>query len=267
MKGLTLNIIVCLKQVPDIRNGLQIEESKDHIREAGLNFKINEADDYALQEALLIKEKFGGEVIVISVGSDRAREVLVYALAKGADRAVHVRDEAIAGSDGFVVAKVLADVIRRLSYDLILTGVQSEDEAQSYVGVAVSTRLALPHASSVTKVEVVNAKKIGVEREMGGGQLEVMEIPLPALLTIQSGICELRYTTLLKIMQARKKEVKILRAQDLTLDRTELGNDGSRLKIVEIGFPESKRGEIIAGEPREAVIKLIQRLQTEAKVL
>lgn len=262
-----MNIIVCLKQVPDIRNGLQIEESKDRIKKAGLSFDINEADDYALQEALMLNEKFGGEVIVISVGPDRAREVLVHGLAKGADRAIHVNDEALAGSDAFVVAKVLADVIRRLNYDLILTGVQSEDEAQSYIGVAVATRLGLPHASSVTKVEVMNGRKILVEREMGGGKFEVMEIPLPALLTVQSGICELRYTTLLKIMQARRKEVKVLRAQDLSLDRRELGTEGCRSKVVSMAFPQSKKGEIITGEPREAVIKLIEKLQTEAKVL
>ncbi len=209
-----MKIAVCVKQVVTREWQLRVNDQKSWIRDQDASFELNEPDAYALEEALRLKEKHGGEVIVCCAGPARAAQVIREALARGADRALHVESDALATADANTVAEALAAAIRDENVDLVLTGLQSDDQGFGQVGVVLAEKLGIPHATIIMEVQVTDAAPgqgqgaLRVKRELEGGWFQWVALPLPALLTIQSGINQLRYATLKGIMAAKKKEIK-----------------------------------------------------------
>jgi electron transfer flavoprotein beta subunit len=259
-----MRIIVCLKQVPKRDLALRLNPAGTWIAETDLSWEINEPDIYALEEALRLKERFGGEVIVCSLGPARVEQALREALAKGADRALHLADPAVEGLDAFNTARVLAEALRREAFDLILTGLQSDDHGYAQTGVLLAEFLGLPHTTIVMQIEVLDGR-VKVKRELEAGWFQWIELPLPALVTIQSGINQPRYATLKGIMGAKKKEIRRLMLSDLGLSAEELRN---KLEVVRVFFPtKAKRTEFLQGSPEQVAATLVEKLRYEAKVL
>jgi len=263
-----MRIAVCIKQVPDTEARLRVGRDGRWIAEEDLPFGINESDEYALEEALALAEKSGGEVVVYSLGPDRVKEALRKALALGAARAVHLKDPAFEGGDALAAGRALAKAVAREEYDLVLTGSQSEDLGYGGTGSVIAGHLGWPHAWLVMGVEVEDGGTVKVKREMESGMNEIFRIKLPAVLEVQAGINHPRYASLKGIMQAKKKPLEEASAADLGLDPSEVGAAGSRLEIVSVAFPESGEGaELIEAAPSEAARILVEKLQTEARVL
>ena len=253
-----MKIAVCIKQVVTREWQLRVNEGKTWIRDQDASFELNEPDAYALEEALRLKEKHGGEVVVVSAGPARAAQVLREALARGADRAIHVESDALASADAFVVAEALAHAVRDEQFNLVLTGLQSDDQGFGQVGVVLAEKLGMPHATIIMEVQASDAG-LRVKRELEGGWFQWMTLPLPALLTIQSGINQLRYATLKGIMAAKKKEIrKVAPAAGASVAQT----------IVSVYFPEKgKRTQMLPGSAAEAAKALVQKLRDEARVI
>src|SRR6266404_1368541 len=203
-----MKIAVCIKQVPTREWQPRLNDTHTWIREQDAAFEMNEPDAYALEEALRMKEKHGGEVVVCSAGPTRVAQVIREALARGADRAIHVDDAGLASADAFATSEALASAMRDEKFDLVLTGLQSDDQGFAQVGVIMAERLGLPHATIIMEVQV-DAGQLRVKRELEGGWFQWVAMPLPAVLTIQSGINQLRYATLKGIMAAKKKDFKM----------------------------------------------------------
>ena len=266
-----MKIAVCIKQVTTRDWQPRLDEGGLWIREADASFEMNEPDAYALEEALRLKERAGGEVVVCSAGPARVAQVLREALARGADRAIHVENEALAAADAFVVASALAEAIRGEGFELILTGLQSDDLGSAQTGVILAELLGLSHATIVMEVTLGAAEAgagsggsagtVRVKRELEGGWFQWVAMPLPALLTIQSGINQLRYATLKGIMAAKKKEIrKVAPAPDLV--------SSARQRFVGLHAPEkSKKTQLIEGAPADAAKELVRRLREEARVI
>ncbi len=255
-----MKIAVCIKQVVTREWQLRVAESGTWIRDADASFELNEPDAYALEEALRLKEKQGGEVVVCSAGPARAAQVIREALARGADRAIHVESDALATADAFTVAAALADAVRDEKFDLVLTGLQSDDQGFGQVGVVLAEKLGMPHATIIMEVASVRRAALRVKRELEGGWFQWVTLPLPALLTIQSGINQLRYATLKGIMAAKKKEIrKVVPAA---------AGDAPLQRILRVSIPEkSKKTQMIAGTSAEAAKALVAKLRDEARVL
>ena len=202
-----MKIAVCIKQVPTRDWQPRLNDDKTWIREQDASYEMNEPDAYALEEALRLKEKHGGEVVVCSAGPARVAQVIREALARGADRAIHVEDDRLASADAFMLTEALAGAMESERFDLILTGLQSDDQGFAQTGVILAERLGLPHATIIMDVQVADTS-LRVKRELEGGWFQWVAMPLPAVLTIQSGINQLRYATLKGIMAAKKKEIK-----------------------------------------------------------
>jgi electron transfer flavoprotein beta subunit len=265
-----VKIITCIKPVPDPASRLIINEARTWIKDQDLTFVASEADNYALEEALRLKEKHGGEVVVISMGGEEAARVLRSGLAMGADRALHVRDETFKGSDEFVTAEILSKAIEKDGCaDIVLTGVQSDDLGTGMTGVMLAGFLNVAHATVVIALEVhPDVRTVKARRELEGGIQETVEISMPAVLTIQYGINQPRYASLKGIMAAKKKEFKVWAAGDLGIAGHEAGPAGTMYEIKEVLIPERKsRVEILTGTPEEAAVKLVEKLRKEAKVL
>ena len=256
-----MKIAVCVKQVVTRDWPLRVDESATWVRDSDASFEMNEPDAYALEEALRLKEKHGGEVVVCSAGPARLRQVIREALARGADRAIHVENDVLATADASLVARALASSLRKENFDLILTGLQSDDQGFGQTGVVLAEQMGLPHATIVMEVDVDEAEqgRIRVKRELEAGWFQWMSMATPALLTIQSGINQLRYATLRGIMAAKKKEV-----------RTESLNDVSEAsyRIVGLHSPEkSKQTQFVEGTPAESAATLVRLLREEARAL
>jgi len=264
-----MQLLVCMKQVPEKDSRYKIDQAGSGIVEEDLVFETNESDLYALEEALRLKERFGGEVVVLSLGEERVTKTIKNALAMGGDRAYHLADPAFRGGDAFVTAQVISRVARRESFDLILTGVQSEDMAYAQTGTILAQVLGYPHATIVMSVDISqNGRTAQIKRELESGLFERVEIPLPAVLTIQSGINHPRYATLKGIMLAKKKEIRTLSAQEVGLDSHELGKQGSKVDQQKLLFPEKRKKTVmIGGTPEEAAATLMEKLRKEARVL
>ena len=208
-----MKIAVCIKQVPTREWQPRLSDDKTWIREQDASFEMNEPDAYALEEALRLREKHGGEVVVCSAGPARVQQVIREALARGADRALHVEDDALAAADASVTADALAAAMADERFDLVLTGLQSDDQGHAQTGVVLAERLGIPHSTIIMEVQVEAStgsgqRSLRVKRELEGGWFQWIAMPLPALLTIQSGINQLRYATLKGIMAAKKKEIR-----------------------------------------------------------
>jgi electron transfer flavoprotein beta subunit len=256
-----MKIAVCIKQVLTRDSQPRLDESKTWVREQDAAFEMNEPDAYALEEALRLKEKHGGEVVVCSAGPARVGQVLREALARGADRAIHVQSnaqgDAFAGADAFVIAGALAGAMKDEAFDLVLTGLQSDDQGFGQTGVILAERLGLPHATIIMDVQI-SGSSLRVKRELESGWFQWVAMPLPAILTIQSGINQLRYATLKGIMAAKKKEIRVASAP----------SGAPKQRIVALYAPEkSKKTQLIAGSPAEAAKELVRKLREEARVI
>ncbi len=257
-----MNIIVCVKRVPDTAEAdITIDKSGKDIDKSGLAFDLNEWDSYAIEEAILLKEKYGGTVTVLTVGGEDFNETLRKCLAMGADEAIRLSDPAFSESDGFATAKILSEAIRKIPYDLILTGTQAEDDGYGQVGGVIAQLLGIPHVSIVTRIEV-QEKNLKVHRELEGGLEEVLEVVPPALLTIQTGINEPRYVSIMGIRKVAKKEIKTLGTAELNLRPEEVGLSGSDIKLERVFLPPTGEGaEILEGKPEEISIKVFNILK------
>jgi electron transfer flavoprotein beta subunit len=256
-----MKIVVAIKQVPARDSQLRIDATGRWIEESDLAYEVNEPDAYALEAALRLKEEHGGEAIALSAGPARVSQAIREALAKGADRAIHIEED-LGALDPLAAARLLAAAVKTEAPDLVLTGLQSDDLGYGQTGVILAELLGLPHATIVMQVELRNGG-IRVKRELESGWFQHVEMPLPALLTVQSGISKLRYATLMGIKKARSKEVKRLKAADLgvTLESASVRLDRAYAPV------RSKHAQLIAGEPREAAERLVEKLRFEARVL
>lgn len=253
-----MKIAVCIKQVVTREWQLRVNDQKTWIRDQDASFELNEPDAYALEEALRLKEKHGGEVIVVSAGPARASQVIREALARGADRAIHVESDALASADANAVADALAAAIKDEQVDLVLTGLQSDDQGFGQTGVILAEKLGMPHATIIMDVQAGDGS-LRVKRELEGGWFQWVTLPLPALLTIQSGINQLRYATLKGIMAAKKKAIKKVAAP---------ASAPAAQRIAALYFPEKgKKTQMLPGSPAEAAKELVKRLREEARVL
>jgi len=264
-----MQILVCVKQVPDKDSRYKIDAAGTGIPEEDLVFETNESDQYALEEALRLKEKFGGEVVLLSLGDERVLKSIKNGLAMGADRALHLTGPEFHGSDAHVVATAIHRAIAGQTFDVVFTGVQSDDLAFGQTGTILAELLGWAHATIVMEVAVnPEGKTVQVKRELESNLFEKVEIHLPAVLAIQSGINQPRYATLKGIMQAKKKEIKTLSPQDLGMQPGDIGPAGSRVDHQRLSFPEKKKKTVlIEGEPEEAARKLMESLRKEARVL
>jgi electron transfer flavoprotein beta subunit len=253
-----VKIAVCIKHVPTRDWHPRLDDAKTWVREQDASFEMNEPDAYALEEALRLKEKHGGEVVVCSAGPARVAQVIREALARGADRAIHVEDDGLASSDAFVTSSALAAAMQDEKFDLTLTGLQSDDQGFAQVGVILAEKLGLPHATIIMEV-AVDGGALRVKRELEGGWFQWVAMPLPAVLTIQSGINQLRYATLKGIMAAKKKEIK-----KASLPAASAGKQ----KIASLYVPEKgKKTHLITGSPAEAAKELVRVLREDVRVI
>jgi electron transfer flavoprotein beta subunit len=256
-----MKIIVCTKEVPVRDSQLRIDSSGRWIEDGSLSYEINEPDAYALEEALQLKEKHGGEVIALCAGPAHASQTIREALAKGADRALHIEDPQVSLRDTLSLARLLAKAIGPEKPDLILTGLQSDDLGNGQTGVVLAEILGLPHATIIMAVEVLNGS-VRVKREMESGWFQNIEMPLPAVLTIQSGIKKLRYATLMGIKKAKTKEIKKLATADLG------AGSPAATGIARVYPPQkTKQMQLLDNSPKEAAAKLVEKLRFEVRVI
>jgi electron transfer flavoprotein beta subunit len=256
-----MKIIVAIKQVPERDAQVRIDASAKWIEESDVQYAMNESDAYALEEALRLKEKNGGEVIVLSAGPERVGTTIREALAKGADRAMHVDCDDLPDRDALAVARLLAEAIKPESPDLVLTGLQSDDLGYGQTGVILAELLGAPHASLILTVEKIDTG-LKVKRELEAGWFQEIELPLPSVLTIQSGGNKLRYATLMGIKKAKTKEMRVVTSSDL-------GPAPAPLAVLEkIALPQKQRTtQILPGDAKQAAAALVEKLKFEARVL
>lgn len=255
-----MKIVVAIKQVPERDAQIRVAADGKWIDEGDLNYTINEPDAYALEEALQLKEKNGtGEVIVVCAGPERVQTTLREALAKGADRAIHIAADDLGSLDTLGVAQILADAVKTESPDLILTGLQSDDLGLGQTGVVLAELLGIPHATIIMQVEATGSG-LKVKRELEDGWFQHVEMPLPALLTIQSGGNKLRYATLMGIKKAKTKEMKSVTATATSA--------APAISLERVYLPEKqKKTEMFTGSPVEVAAKIVEKLKFEVRVI
>ncbi len=256
-----MKIIVLMKQVASKEAILRLNKMETWIAEADLSFEVNESDGYALEEALRLREKLGGDVIVCSMGPGRAKSVIKDALARGADRAIHVVGDNLTHLSPYAAASVLAEAVRAEQPDLIMTGLQSDDYGYGQTGVIMAELLGFPHATIVIEVDA-SGDKLRVKRELESGWYQWYSMPTPALLTIQSGISQIRYATLKGIMAAKKKEIKEVTPP------AEIVSRPSHQRIERVYFPQkSKQTQFLGnGDAKAGAVALAEKLHTEARI-
>ena len=256
-----MKIVVAIKQVPERDAPVRIAASNKWIDERELQWAMNEPDAYALEEALQLKEKHGGEVIVLSAGPERVGSTIREALAKGADRAIHIACDDLGERDALGVARLLAEAIKPENPDLVLTGLQSEDLGLGQTGVIVAELLGLPHSTLILQVEKTDTG-VKVKRELEEGWFQTIEMPTPAVLTIQSGGNKLRYATLMGIKRAKTKEVRTTNAADLGASVPPV------VTLDQITLPKKQKStQILGGTAKEAAAALVEKLKFEVHVL
>jgi electron transfer flavoprotein beta subunit len=255
-----VKIVVAIKQVPERDAPIHIAADGKWIDEGDLNYTINEPDAYALEEALQLKEKNGtGEVVVVCAGPERVQSTLREALAKGADRAIHIEIDDLGSRDTLGIAQILADAIKAESPDLILTGLQSDDLGLGQTGVVLAELLGIPHATIIMQVEATGSG-LKVKRELEDGWFQHVEMPLPALLTIQSGGNKLRYATLMGIKKAKTKELKTVPAA--------ASSAAPSIALERVYLPEKqKKTEMLTGSPAKVAAKIVEKLKFEVRVI
>ncbi len=256
-----MKIVVAIKQVPERDAPVRIDAAGKWIEEADLQWALNESDAYALEEALQLKEQHGGEVVVLSAGPERVGSTIREALAKGADRAIHIDCDDLGQRDALGVARLLAAAVQPDNPDLVLTGLQSDDLGYGQTGVILAELLNLPHASLILHVEKSDTG-ITVKRELEEGWFQNIELPLPAALTIQSGGAKLRYATLMGIKRAKTKEVRRVTAAELFVPPQ------ATVLLDRIALPQKqKTTQILTGTAQEAAAALVEKLKFEVRAL
>ena len=256
-----MKIIVAMKQVPARDSQLKVDSQGRWIDSSDLSFEINEPDAYAIEEALQIREKTGGEVVALCAGPEQAAQSIREALAKGVDRAIHIEADGLETLDALAIAKLLAKAVEAEKPDLILTGLQSDDLGYGQTGVVLAELLGIVHATIIMHVEVDGAS-LRVKRELEDGWFQNVSMPLPAVLTIQSGINKLRYATLMGIKKAKTKEIRKLSIADVGAAAAPVA------RIERIYAPEKqKQTQLFDGPPKEAAAKLVEKLKFEVRVI
>ena len=256
-----MKILVCIKQVPQKDAPLKLNEAGTWIRD-DVSYEVNEPDAYALEEALRQKEKHGGEVVALTAGPARSQQVLREALAKGADRAIHLLDNSFAAIDAVTTARAIAAAIEQESFDMIFTGLQSDDFGFAQTGVLLAELLGWPHATIIIGIEKTEGG-VRLKRELEAGQYQYMDMPLPCLVTIQSGINKLRYATLIGIKQAKTKPMRQVPLAEIE------GKLGKSLqKIERLYVPgKQKKTEMLTGSPGEIAKKIVEVLRNRGGVI
>ena len=255
-----MKFIVSVKQVPSRDSTLKIDGNGTGLDDSDLTYEMNEPDAYALEEALQLKEKLGGEVVVVSLGPATVTQTIREALAKGADRAIHVQT-ARAPSDALTIARLLAKAIASEAPDFVLTGLQSDDLGFGQTGVLLAELLGFPHATIVMEVEPQGGS-VRVKRELEDGWFQHVTMPLPVVLTIQSGIKRLRYATLMGIKKAKTKEIRVLQASELDTA------GASPTETVRVYLPKrSKQLQLLSGDPKQIAHQLVEKLRFEARAI
>jgi electron transfer flavoprotein beta subunit len=262
-----LDIIVCVKHVPETAEAeLKIDASGKALEKTGLVFDINEWDDYALEEAVRLKEKVGGTVTAITVGTADSDSTLRKCLARGADKAIRLTDPKFEGSDGYAIARILHSAIRNLHFDLILTGLQAGDDGSAAVGPILAEMLGIPHITMVKKIEL-GTGVAKANRELEGGLEEVVEVKLPALVAVSTGINEPRYVSIMGIRKAMQKEVKVMSLADTGLTENDVGPTGSWIKIEKMYMPPiEKQAEFLKGNPDEVAAKIAEIIKSRGLI-
>ncbi len=262
-----MEILVCVKRVPDTaENEIEVNSDGTDIERDDLVYSVNEWDNYAVEEALQIREKVGGSVTVVSVGDEESEEVLRREMAMGADNGILLSDAAFDGSDGRGVAAILKAAAEKGNYDLILTGAMADDGA-GQVGGMLAAMLDRPFASLVNHIEIIDDKKLKVGREIEGGNQEMNEIELPCVLSIQTGINEPRYVGIRGIRKVASKEIPVQGAGDLGIDPSSVGEAGAQVRRLEYFVPDLGEGaEILEGSTEEIIEKLIEILKTQGGI-
>jgi len=262
-----LDVVVCVKHVPETAEAeLKINAGGKAIEKTGLVFDINEWDDYALEEAVRIKEKFGGTVTAITIGPEDSDSTLRKCLARGADKAIRLTDPKFKGSDGYAIAKILHRAIKDLHFHIILTGAQAGDDGYAMVGPILAEMLGIPHATMVKKIELGDGTA-KVNRELEGGLEEMVEVKLPALFSVQTGINEPRYVSIMGIRKAMRKEIKVLGLADIGLSENDVGEAGSWIKIEKMFVPPvEKQAEFLRGSPEEVAAKIAEILRARGLI-
>ena len=256
-----MKIIVSVKQVPARDSALRVDASGRWLEESDLSYEMNEPDAYALEEALQLKEKLGGEVIVLTAGPDRAGQTIREALAKGADRAIHVKLDETGAMDALETARLLAKALEPEKPDFILTGLQSDDLGYGQTGVILAELLGCSHATIVMEVEPQNGT-VRVKRELEDGWFQNVVLPLPVVLTIQSGIKKLRYATLMGIKKAKTKQVTNVSPAEIGVKQAHAS------QTARIYMPQrNKQSQIFTGDAKQAAHQLVEKLKFEARVL
>jgi len=257
-----MKIGVCMKQVPAKDAPLRINETATWVREGDISYETCEPDNFALEAALQLAEKHGGEVVVISLGPERVRQVIKEGLAKGAARALHVQDDQFYALDPLQMAAALAGAMREEKFDLILTGLQSDDHGYGQTGVLVAELLGLPHATIIMEIQVADGR-LKVKRELEAGWFQWIELPLPAVLAIQSGINKPRYASLKGIMAAKKKEIRAVSRADVLPADLAATQETKKIYVPQ----KTKKTEFLEGQPKEMAAKLLEKLRHEARIL
>ncbi len=265
VKESSMKILCCVKQVPEKDARIRVADSGDWIHSEGLAVAISECDRYAVEAALRLKEAVDGEVAVLLVGGEQGSKSVKEALAMGCDRAIHVITDELTRSDPFVISKVLAKAVEDEGFDLVLTGQQSDDLGYNAVGQMLAQHLGMSHAQIVLSVDPVEDGRIRVSHELDNALIETIELSLPAVLGVQSGINDVRYASLKGIMQANSKPQKKVTLEELDLSAEDLT---PKLRIEKVGFPvRTSQAEMIEGDAAAAARTLVDKLRTEAKVL
>lgn len=258
-----MNIIICIKQVPETTEVRINPETNTLIRE-GVKSIINPFDMYAIEEGVRLKEKFGGKVTAVTMGPPQADAALKEAISLGVDEGILISDRAFAGSDTWATSYTLSEAIKKIgSFDLIICGKQASDGDTAQVGPGISSHLDIPQVTYVKKIEGINKKFMCVERMMEEG-FEIIEAPLPALITVVKEINEPRLPSLKGMMRAKQAKITVWTQKELNLDSQKIGLCGSPTQVVKIFTPPQRAGgEMLAGEPQEIAEKLVGLLKPE----
>ena len=252
-----MNIIVCCKSVPGYVTDLKVGADGKSLQYQGQLLAINECDEYALEEALVLKKAQGGQITAISMGGIKSQDVLYYALAKGADKAVRVDCNS---QDPRVVSTLLAAALKKIDYDLVLTGTQARDTLGGQVGIAAASLLGLPFAYAVVGVQVQDDTTIKARKELGGGRYAEVELQLPALLCVQTGIQPLTFVPPARRVRARQQPVRSFSAADLGVQAEQLSTKGYR--ILTVHPPERARQvELLQGNAQEVAAALLGKIR------
>jgi electron transfer flavoprotein beta subunit len=262
-----MEILVCVKRVPDTaENEIELDGSGTDIKRDDFVYSVNEWDNYAVEEALQIREKIGGSVTGVTVDGKEGEEILRRELAMGADKAIHIMDSVFQGSDGRGIASILKAEVEKGNYDMILTGVQS-DEGAGQVGGMLAAMLDWPFASIVNRLEILDDKKIKIYREISGGNQEIYEMDLPCVLSIQTGINEPRYVPVRGVMRAADLQIPVHGALDLGISPDSVGESGAHVKRKDYFVPDTGEGaEMLEGSTEEIVEKLIDLLKSQGGI-